>query len=252
MSRRDTLTAVNSWPQLRKFKPGWYVLAGLLLYSVAVTISLLRSHAEVRELRRVQLELVEPEPQATAPAGLWFPIAGAHLPQDPRHLPGAPREFRLGVSQGFTFVDHDAGIPIPYGTPVIASGDSALIRADLDYSELSPEAWQALIEQVGQRGATEEELDRLRGRQLWLQLDDGRLLRYGHLSGVREGLTSGQRVYRGQVIGYVGNSGTEGGVRGTLTAVRLHYELWQDGSYFGTGLDADTLRLRAAALFVGP
>jgi len=243
---------VNIWPQLRRLKPGWYVLAGLLFYSVVITVLLLRSHAEVRELRRVQLELAEPAPQATAPAGLWFPIVGAHLPQDPRHWPGAPREFRLGVSQGFTFVDQGAGIAIPYGTPVIASGDGVLIRVDHDYRELDPEAWQALIQEVGQRGATEEELDRLRGRQLWLQLDDGRLIRYGHLSRVREGLSNGQRVYRGQVIGYVGNSGTDGGVRGTLTTARLHYELWQDGNYFGSGLDADTVRLRAAALFVGP
>lgn len=228
------------------------MLAGLFLYSLIMTVSLLRSHAEVRELRRVQLELVEPAPAATAPAGLWFPIVGAHLPQNPRYWPGAPREFRLGVSQGFTFTDQDAGIAIPYGTPVIASGDGVLSRVDLHYSELSPEAWQALIEQVGQRGTTEEELDRLRGRQLWLQLDDGRLLRYGHLSGVREGLSSGQRVYRGQVIGYVGNSGTEAGVRGRMTTARLHYEIWQDGNYFGMGLDADTVRLRAATLFVGP
>jgi murein DD-endopeptidase MepM/ murein hydrolase activator NlpD len=242
---------VSIWPQLRKLRPGWYVLAGLLFYSVAITASLLSSHAEVRELRRAQLELVA-APQVTAPAGLWFPIVGAHLPQDPRHWPGAPREFRLGVSQGFTFADQDAGVPIPYGTPVIASGDGVLIRVDLNYSELSPEAWQALIDQVGRRGATEDELDRLRGRQIWLQLDDGRLLRYGHLSRVREGLSSGQRVYRGQVIGYVGNSGTDGGVRGTLTGARLHYEIWQDNSYFGAGLDADTARLRAALLFVGP
>jgi murein DD-endopeptidase MepM/ murein hydrolase activator NlpD len=241
----------------QRIKPGWYLLVLLLLYALAMTVAFTRANSALREL---QAELIlEPEsleegaPTVEAPPGLWFPIAGASVPGNPAYLPGAPRTYRRGVSEGFTFYDQDAGVPIPYGTPVLASHDAVVVRADHAYRELTPEAWEALIAEVGESGADEAQLDLLRGRQLWLELPDGRVLRYGHLAAIAQELTVGSSVYRGQVVGYVGNSGTEGGVRGTDRGARLHFEVrLPDGRFWGEGLDAAAVAHEAASLFVGP
>ena len=245
----------------RRIKPGWYLLVFLLLYSILMTTLLARSNRMLREARTLPTEITQvevlPEPDEleneAAPEGLWFPITGAELPQDPSFLPNARRAYRQGVSQGFDFYGEDAGIPIPYGTPVIAAADAAVTRLDSDYRELEPEAWRTLLAEVARSGAEEEQLDRLRGRQVWLRTDDDITLRYGHLSSLAEGLNVGDRVYRGQVIGYVGNSGTDDGVAGSTRGARLHFEVWQpDGTFVGDGLDEEAVRAAAGSLFVGP
>jgi murein DD-endopeptidase MepM/ murein hydrolase activator NlpD len=245
-----------SWPNV---KPGWYVVALLFLYSLLVTLAWQRSEAAAQ---RTPANGAEPgELVATvaagevggAPYGLWFPVVGARLPENPAYLPGAPRPYRQGVNQGFNFYSEDAGVPIVYGTPVVAAADGVISRADTVYRERTPEEWQALLAAVDEAGADDDQLDLLRGRQLVITTDDGRSLRYAHLSGIRPGIFVGQRVYRGQVVAYVGNTGTTEGVRGGSGGARLHFEIWQrDGTFFGEAMDEATLRLRAASLFVGP
>jgi peptidoglycan LD-endopeptidase LytH len=183
--------------------------------------------------------------------GLWFPVPGARLPSDDAHLPGAPRPYRAGVSEGFVFWPDGAGVPLGFGTPVVAAAPGTVIRADEPYAELDAGAWEALLASVAD-GADDRELDALRGRQVWIRLDDGRVLRYGHLSGVRPGLSVGQRVGRGRVIGYVGNSGTFDGVVGRTTHARLHFEIREGDTFLGAGMAPDDVRWLAASLFTGP
>ncbi len=59
------------------------------------------------------------------------------------------------------------------------------------------------------------------GRLVEIQHANGIITRYGHLSGFA--VTTGQRVIRGQVIGYVGTSGRS-------TGPHLHYEVWVHNS----------------------
>jgi murein DD-endopeptidase MepM/ murein hydrolase activator NlpD len=242
----------------RKVKPGWYLLVILLVYSLTMTFAYQRASNLLSRARRSNVPVSIPSNDtdvvtpSIAPDGLWFPIVGASVPRSEAYLPGAPRVYRNGVNEGFDFYTSDAGIPIPYGAPVIAAADGIVSRADLDYSELSQEAWDALINTVEVDGANEEQLDRLHGRQIWITTDDGRTLRYAHLSRVRPGVEEGQRVYRGQVIGFVGNSGTDDGVRGTNGGARLHFEVWDGEQFFGQEMDSEELRVRAASLFVGP
>lgn len=186
-----------------------------------------------------------------ARSGWWVPVPGARLPSDDAYLPGAPRPYRDGTSQGFVFYGDDVGVPIVAGTPVIAATDATVVRLDVTYREPDEDEWAALLGAVAD-GADEDQLDRLRGRQVWLEDDDGRVFRYGHLSAIRSDLRVGQRVVRGQVIGRAGNSGTDDGVRGGGGGVRVQFEIWEDGIYFGDGLEPVAVRAEAAARLVGP
>ena len=277
-----------------RLRPGWYLLAALLVYAFFATLQWRATAAELREVRMQEAGAEamllgpggdpaealdeaalpglpassaatpaaaarEPAAEATASAsganasgGLWFPIAGARLPDEDDHLPGAPRPYRAGVAEGFSFWEASNNVPIAYGTAVVAAAAGEVIRADHGYVELEAASWQSLLARVSD-GASDEDLDRLRGRQVWLRLDDGRVLRYGHLASVRSGLVVGQRVSRGWVIGRVGNSGTPDAVAGRTTNARLHFEVRaDDDEYFGDGLSPDEVRLAATSLFTGP
>lgn len=266
----------------RRIKPGWILLLALLIYSIFITSALQRSRKALNTLSNASTnvsnlttnsaesgsentsiatsETTEQAPEVVAPTstsitedGLWMPIVGARVPQNPMWLPTAPRNYRQGESQGFDFYSDDAGVTISYGTPVIASDDAKVIRIDENHEELSSEKWDELLATVGTNGATEEQLDILRGRQIWLETKNGQILRYAHLSGVRAGIELNQEVYRGQVIGYVGNSGTDNAVKGDARGARLHFEVWEsEDQFFGKGLDIEDVQIRAPRLFVGP
>jgi len=239
----------------RSLKPGWIVLVVVTVYAVVMTAVARDARAEIRELR---LAATESEASAAArteppraPPGVWFPVPGASLPSDDAHLPGAPRPYRNGVSEGFDFRAGDAGVPIVIDTPVVAAAAGTVTRSDRAYTEPDEAEWDDLLGEVAD-GADASELDRLRGRQLWIEGDDGRSYRYAHLESIDTELGVGDRVYRGQVVAAAGNSGTDAGVRGRTDGVRLHFEIWEDGVYFGAGLEPAAVRANAAALFVGP
>lgn len=259
-----------------KVRPGWYVLAAVTLYAVVVTVLLATREPAAgspgSSTSGVENSAVEQAtdgaPPGSSEAGdgsgqaraatsaglpdLWYPIPGVRLPRTDSNLPGAARAYRAGVSQGFDFQDGDVGVPVPYGAAVIAAADAQVVRADNAYVEMDEGVWQLLLEDVAD-GAGPEELDELRGRQVWLRTAGGTVLRYGHLAGLASGLSVGQSVYRGQVIGYVGNSGTDDGVAGNREGARLRFEIWEDeDTFFGEGFSAQEVRLAAASLFVGP
>lgn len=245
---------------LTRLRPGWYLLAALLVYALVVTVQWRAAAAELRDARisEASAEPAVPERVSGSAAsanasetGLWFPVPGARVPTDDDHLPGAPRPYRSGVAEGFTFRSESSGVPIVHGTPVIAAGSGELVRVDNGYVEPTAAEWQALLERVAD-GADEADLDALRGRQVWIRLDDGRVVRYGHLASVRSGLTVGQRVARGRVIGTIGNSGTPDGVAGRTANARLHFEVRIGDDYVGAGLAPDEVRLASSALFTGP
>ncbi|HEX8925400.1 MAG TPA: M23 family metallopeptidase [Terriglobales bacterium] len=80
-------------------------------------------------------------------------------------------------------------ISVPYGTPVVAPADGVVAMADF------------------QSGY---------GKMIKLNHNNGISTRYGHLSGFA--VTAGQKVHRGQLIGYVGATGR-------VTSPHLHYEV---------------------------
>jgi peptidoglycan LD-endopeptidase LytH len=244
-------------------KPGWLILIGLLaLYALWATFALIGAR---RELARSGIAPSPTRPAVisstttntnlsntskttgTAQAFIW-PIEGARLPRSVSNIPGANRSYRSGRSQGFTFTGGDSGLIVRYGTPVRAAGDGQVIRSDLSYIESSETAYRKLLRDV-REGASKTQLDALRGRQVFIKHSDGRITRYGHLSKIAPDLGLGS-VKRGQIIGYVGNSGTLEGARGSRLNARLQFEIWlSEGRFLGQDMTGAQVRAAANGVF---
>jgi len=82
----------------------------------------------------------------------------------------------------------------PHGTPIYATGDGVVILVKTSYGGY--------------------------GKQIKIDHGFGYVSRYGHMSAFN--VKRGQKVKRGEIIGYVGNTGKS-------TAPHLHYEVHKDG-----------------------
>ncbi|MGQ9572965.1 MAG: M23 family metallopeptidase [Dehalococcoidia bacterium] len=193
-----------------------------------------------------------PTAQPTAPPVLEavihsfrFPIEGACLPDEEVLMPNAPREYRAGVHEGVDFYDGRCCVPVERGAPVLAAKTGVVIRIDHDYQDITAEEMDVLLNSSLEQGHTDPAvLDRLRGRQVWLDHGNGIVTRYAHLLAVEAGITKGMVVRAGQVVGYVGNSGTPEGVSDPNLENHLHFEIRVGDGYLGQGLPlAETRRL---------
>lgn len=160
--------------------------------------------------------------------GLIVPIEGTTVPLEPELLPSSPREYRAGWHEGIDFA-------ADRGTPVRAAAPGTVTRVDREFVGWDVDAQNAALEAAIALGYTPDEtLDRIRGRQVWI--DHGRRLvtRYAHLDTVAD-LQVGQTVLRGQVIGTVGSTGFEEG------GPHLHLEIRVGDDYLGDGLEGEEL-----------
>src|SRR6266542_4746402 len=163
-----------------------------------------------------------------AVSGLLLPIADVALPTDAESLPNAPREYRAGWHEGIDF-------PAERGAPVRAAAAGTIVRIDHDFVDWDPAILAAATDEARALGYTPEPtLDRIRGRQVWIDHGAGIVTRYAHLESV-VGLSVGAHVERGEVIGTVGSSGFEEG------GPHLHFEIRLDDGYLGDGLSGDAL-----------
>ena len=115
-----------------------------------------------------------------------------------------------------------------------------MVRADLDYIEVTPEEW-AQFEAANFAG--EEILDRLRGRQVWIDHGRGVVTRYAHLSAIAEGIAVGVEVQQNQVIGNPGESGQQEVYLNPGTDIHLHFEIRIGDGWLGQGESPETGRL---------
>ena len=230
-----------------KLRIGWVVLVMLVLYAIIITVQWQATAAQL-ELTKAKLEVFE-KAATLENAKLSLPIAGATLPSDSNNLPNAARAYRRGVSQGFVFTGVDAGLQIRYGMPVLAAADGDVKLLTANFKELTPAEFQVLLKKV-KDGASVADLNVLRGRQVWLLHENGIVTRYGHLSGINPNLTYATKVKRGDVLGFVGNSGTLDGTRGTTNNARLLFEVWLENEtkFLGAGLNEAAVRLEAAKI----
>ncbi|MDW7652325.1 MAG: M23 family metallopeptidase [Bacillota bacterium] len=192
-------------------------------------------------------EDVEPEPVEepvsfdflTSPAdelvaALQFmasPIQGAEVTIYESNMPNAPRPYRNGYHEGLDYFG-------ARGTAVLSVAPGTVIRADYDFVELTLAEYDEAIRISAEAEITPDDiLDKLRGRQVWIEHEYGIVTRYAHLETVEPGLVVGDTIEAGRVVGTMGNSGTKSAVVGkvlsTASSPHLHFEIWQDDVFLG-------------------
>jgi murein DD-endopeptidase MepM/ murein hydrolase activator NlpD len=192
------------------------------------------------------LSTPEPTPSPTPPpenpvgTGFQMPIAGGCLPAAEALWPNAPREYRSGIHEGIDFYDYDNCATIVEGTEVLAAKAGTIVRADHDYVGLTQVELNELFTRTQMQGYTDEEaLDRFRGRQVWVDHGGGIVTRYVHLSGIPDAIQVGKAVAAGEIVGFVGESGTPESVTNPGVEMHLHFEIRVGDSFLGAGLPLD-------------
>lgn len=201
-------------------------------------------------LYRRLAELVDKPFQKGWPSAYVVPVEGATISSRASHLPGAPRGYRNGTHEGFDFYHGTVSVPITYGTPIQAIAMGTVIRADVDYEELTIEAYEEVIDTARNSLSTPPDiLDRLRGRQVWIRHPGGFVSRYAHLSGIAPEVVVGAEVTQGQEIAATGNSGTLEAAQQTQDDPHPHVEIWRDDVYLGLGLEPAEIYALAEQVF---
>ena len=178
-----------------------------------------------------------------------MPIERIQLPDIAFRLPAAPRSYRYGVHEGIDFFRGEEGA-VTRDTPLLAIAGGVVIRADDEYSEPMAEEVEEMLAETQEAGYTPPEiLERLRGRQVWIDLSGGIVVRYCHLSRVAEGLEVGQEVEQGTTVGYAGNSGTPQAQVGPEVGVHLHLEVRLGDGYLGQHLRPSEVKEWLAQIF---
>lgn len=190
-----------------------------------------------------------PQPTATGNGGqltgFAFPIAGGCLPKGDQLMPNAQRAYRQGIHEGIDFYDADNCTMIGLGTPVQAARAGVVIRVDTNYQSPTVQQMNAWLADP----TAEASFDGFRGRQVWVDHGGGIVTRYCHLSKVADGLAVGAAVKQGDVIAFVGESGTPESVSNPGRQYHLHFELRVGGSYLGAGESSAKVRLLYTTLF---
>ena len=219
------------------------VLAGLAMLVAACGSGEGSPKVQITPLTATPSSVAEPTAEVTEVRGLLFPIEGACLPSSNDLMPNAPREYRNGIHQGVDFYGGDNCVSIVQGTPVRAVKAGRVIRATLNYHDLTWDELEALNERLAQGEANDPDiLDTFRGRQVWVDHGGGLVTRYAHLEGIAPGIDIGVTVEAGQELGYVGESGTPESLTAPGTEYHLHFEIWVGNHYLGQGLPPGEVR----------
>ncbi len=176
-------------------------------------------------------------------AGFIYPISGACLPVDDTLMPGAPRDYRMAIHEGIDFYDSDNCASIGLQTEVVAAKEGVVVRADWTYRELTTQTLAELEALVAEtQGQSPEASDAFRGRQVWIEHPDGTVTRYAHLAGIAESIVAGVVVGQGDLVGFVGDSGTPESVTDPGVQVHVHFEIRIGECYLVQGLSPEGVR----------
>ncbi len=197
-----------------------------------------------------------PEPDTLDPddlRGFTHPVEGACLPFTEALMPNAPRAYRNGVHEGVDIYPGYACAHVELDTPILAVYGGTVMRADLDYVDLTRQQIEDLAARTASQGYSDPEtLDTYRGRQVWIDHGAGVVSRYAHLASIAPGIEVGVRVEQGQHIGGMGESGTPESLLAPGTDIHLHYEIRIGDSFLGADLAPDVVRGIYERLFSDP
>ena len=200
-------------------------------------------------LSRLQ-ELADNQFQSGWPSGYVVPVTGATISSRISHLPGALRAYRNGRHEGFDFYQGTVSVPITYGTPIVAVAGGTVVRADHDYTEMTQDEYDEVIRTSLESLVTPDEmLDKLRGRQVWIEHPGGFVSRYAHLSSIEPAVQVGASVSQGSAIASTGNSGTSEAVALTQDDPHPHVEIWRGNTYLGAGMETEQIYRVAGQVF---
>jgi murein DD-endopeptidase MepM/ murein hydrolase activator NlpD len=171
-------------------------------------------------------------------------------------LPGAPRNYRNGTHRG---IDFGCGAA---DRSAYSIADGTVVYLVNDYNDPSVAEREALLQQAGIAGFTPHwTLVMLYGNVVVIDHGEipgaGRVVTISaHLEEIDPLISIGGQVSRGQRLGELGNRGTNAsaqGIRGAADpSLHLHWELFIDNWYLGSGLDADTTIEVMAIALCGP
>lgn len=184
------------------------------------------------------------------PRPFVWPVAGACLPQAESLMPNAPRTYRNGVHEGLDFYPGSSCAHVERGTQVLAMYEGTVVRADLDYRDITAQQVRDLAGLTAAQGFSDPvTLDIYRGRQVWVDHGNGVVTRYCHLSSITAGLRVGAPVRAGDVLGGVGESGTPEFITAPGTEMHLHAEVRIGDSFLGAGLPPEAVHHLYGQLF---
>ncbi len=192
--------------------------------------------SEPAPVEAIAVEPIAVAPVAVAPVltGFALPLVDVCISEFEGHLPGAERAYRNGTHEGLDFYEWASCAPASFGTAVLAAKGGVVVRADYGYQNLTADQFAA-AEAAGFQGA--EWLDLFRGRQVWIDHGGGVMTRFAHLSAIAEGIEVGQPVDVGQIVAFIGESGTPASVSDPGSEYHLHFEIRVGDAFLGDGLD---------------
>ncbi len=168
--------------------------------------------------------------------GIGIPVPKGQLPSHLGVFPGARRLYRYGIHAGVDFFN-GAGNKVVMGTPALAADGGKIIRIDRNFKDMDEPTFNRVMSQCARDHTTSDHNEDLfRGCQVWLDHGNRMVTRYAHVDKINAKLKKDAFVNRGDVVGYIGVSGTGQNLPGKAKYPHLHFEIWLDGHYVGYGL----------------
>lgn len=168
--------------------------------------------------------------------GFALPILNGRLPAHQGVFPGARRLYRYGIHSGVDFFN-GGGSKVAMGTPAHAAESGKIVRIDRNFRDMDAPTFNRVMTQCAREHQTSDSNEDLfRGCQVWIDHGNRVMTKYAHLTKVNASLKDNSYVNRGDVVGFVGVSGTGQNLPGQTKYPHLHFEVWLDGHYLGWGL----------------